>query len=461
MRRSLLPALLLAASISVIGGRAPAAPCCTEGYADLLESVLPAVVSLSVIKITGTKPADGQVAAKRERFFGSGFIIDPSGTIVTNRHVIQGAVEITAVFGDGTQRRARLIGAANIADLAVLKVDADQPLPALKFADSSGARIGDPVLAIGNPYGLGLSVSAGIISGLNRNLNQTPFDDDIQTDAAINPGNSGGPLVTLSGEVIGVDTALYTQTGGGYIGIGYAIPANDADFIVRHLLDPTLPQPGWIGVSVQDVSPELAKGFGVPRPGGAVITAIDANGPGRTAGLRDGDVILAVSGQPISDTRALIRQIAVMDIGSTVDLTVWRDRKQQAVQVSPIEWPNMSSPVEAAMAPAAMMAMASVPDTTLKVAAITDAARQKLGIPAGVSGVVVEGVARETDPGEKGIQLGDVIVNAGGVPVSTPDDLDTLIGKARSARQAYLPLLVSGKDGLHWVSYFTGVKSHS
>ena len=180
------------------------------------------------------------MAAKRERFFGSGFIIDPSGIIITNRHVIQGAVEITAVFGDGSQVRARLIGAANIADLAVLKVDVDHPLPALEFADSSGARIGDPVLAIGNPYGLGLSVSSGIISGLNRNLNQTPFDDDIQTDAAINPGNSGGPLITLNGDVVGVDTALYTQTGGGYIGIGYAILANDADFIVRHFARPDI-----------------------------------------------------------------------------------------------------------------------------------------------------------------------------------------------------------------------------
>ncbi|HEY6434273.1 MAG TPA: trypsin-like peptidase domain-containing protein [Acetobacteraceae bacterium] len=461
MGRRLLPSLVLAASLTVIGGGASAAPCCTEGYADLLEHVLPAVVSLSVVKITGTQPADGQMAAKRERFFGSGFIIDPSGIIITNRHVIQGAVEITAVFGDGSQVRARLIGAANIADLAVLKVDVDHPLPALKFADSSGARIGDPVLAIGNPYGLGLSVSSGIISGLNRNLNQTPFDDDIQTDAAINPGNSGGPLITLNGDVVGVDTALYTQTGGGYIGIGYAIPANDADFIVRHLLDPTLPQPGWIGVSVQDVSPEVAKGFGVPRPGGAVVTAVDANGPARAAGLLPGDVILAVGGQPISDTRALIRDIALLDIGSAVELTVWRDRKREPVSIAPIEWPNMTSPVEAAMAPPAMAAMASVPDTSLKVVAISDTARHQFGIPPSVDGVLVEAVATESEPGEQGIRPGDVIVNAGGTPVNTPDALDSLIDKARSTHQAYLPLLVSNKDGLRWVSYFTGVKQHS
>ena len=349
-------------------------------------------------------------------------------------------------------------GPRTIADLAVLKVDADHPLPALKFADSSGARIGDPVLAIGNPYGLGLSVSSGIISGLNRNLNQTPFDDDIQTDAAINPGNSGGPLITLNGDVIGVDTALYTQTGGGYIGIGYAIPANDADFIVRHLLDPTLPQPGWIGVSVQDVSPEVAKGFGVPRPGGAVVTAIDANGPARGAGLLPGDVILAVGGQPISDTRALIRDIALLDIGSAVELTVWHDRKQEAVPIAPIEWPNMTSPVEAAMAPPAMAAMASVPDTSLKVVAISDTARHQFGIPASIDGVLVAAVASEAEPGEQGIRPGDVIVNAGGVPVRTPEALELLIDKARNAHQAYLPLLVSNKDGLRWVSYFTGVK---
>ncbi|HEX5327070.1 MAG TPA: trypsin-like peptidase domain-containing protein, partial [Acetobacteraceae bacterium] len=172
------------------------------------------MVSLSVVKVTAMQSSGANLTARRARFFGSGFIIDPTGIIVTNRHVIQDAVTITAIFHDGSQARARLVGAANVADLAVLKVDVGHPLPSLDFADSSGARIGDAVLAIGNPYGLGMSVSSGIISGLNRNLNQTPFDDDIQTDAAINPGNSGGPLVTMTGEVVGVDTALYTQTGG-------------------------------------------------------------------------------------------------------------------------------------------------------------------------------------------------------------------------------------------------------
>ncbi|HSU05986.1 MAG TPA: trypsin-like peptidase domain-containing protein [Acetobacteraceae bacterium] len=459
MRRALFPVLALVLFAAAPFGRnATAAPCCTQGYADLLDHVLPAVVSLSVVKVTGTQPADGQLTARRQRFFGSGFVIDPSGVIVTNRHVIQDAVEITAIFHDNTQARARLLGAANVADLAVLKVDTGRPLPALDLADSSGARIGDPVLAIGNPYGLGMSVSAGIISGLNRNLNQTPFDDDIQTDAAINPGNSGGPLVTVGGQVVGVNTALYTQNGGGYIGIGYAIPANDADFIVRHLLDPKLPQPGWIGVTAQDVSPEVAKGFGVPRPGGAIVTAIDENGPARDAGLRPGDVILAVGGSRLSDTRAMVRTIALMDIGSTTDLTIWRDHKEQTVQITPVEWPNMGSPVEAAMAPAAMAAMAPAPDPDLKLAAITDAVRQQFGIPAGVVGVLVEAASENADLGEQGLRPGEVIVNVNGVPVGRPDQVEHLIGTARSAQQTYLPFLVSGKDGLRWVSYYTGIK---
>src|SRR5271163_1296710 len=196
-----LLALLCGAPVAVHAAAVPA-PCCSEGYANLLDRVLPSVVSLSVIKVTGMQPNGAEMTARRQHFFGSGFIIDPTGIVVTNRHVIQDAVEITAIFSDNSQRPARLLGAATGVDLAVLKVDIGHPLPALNFANSDLVRMGDSVLAIGNPYGLGMSASAGIVSGLNRNLNQTPFDDDIQTDAAINPGNSGGPLIDIAGDVV-------------------------------------------------------------------------------------------------------------------------------------------------------------------------------------------------------------------------------------------------------------------
>src|SRR5271163_3903418 len=273
----------------------------TEGYADIVDQVLPAVVSLSVIKVSAAQSNQGNMTARRQRFFGSGFVIDPKGIIVTNRHVIQGAVEITAVFADNSHTEARLVGVSNIADIAVLTVNVGHPLPALEFANSGRARIGNEVMAIGNPYGLGISVSAGIVSGLNRDLSQSPFDEDIQTDAVINPGNSGGPLINVRGEVVGVDTALYSQAGEGYIGIGYAIPANDASLIVRHLLNPNLPAPGWIGVTAQDVTAGLATGFSVPQPGGAVVISVVEGGPASSAGLRPGDVILDIDGKPVTD----------------------------------------------------------------------------------------------------------------------------------------------------------------
>jgi serine protease Do len=457
MRRALFAVpLLVMLSATPVTVHAAAVP--SEGYANLLDHVLPAVVSLSVIKVTGMQPKGTEITARRQHFFGSGFIIDPSGIIVTNRHVIQDAVEITAIFSDNSQTPARLLGAATGADLAVLKVDTAHPLPALNFANSDLVRMGDSVLAIGNPYGLGMSVSSGIVSGLNRNLNQTPFDDDIQTDAAINPGNSGGPLINIAGDVVGVDTALYTQTGGGYIGIGYAIPANDADFVVRHLLDPMLPSPGWVGVSAQDVSPLVAKGFGAPTPGGAVITAVDTAGPGYAAGLRPGDDILQVAGDPVTDSRDLLREIHALDLGSPVDFTIWRDRRQQTVSVTPAAMPKMVAPAAVVMAPESMAEMAPMPGPDAKLVTLTEAARKEFGIEPSIKGVLVQSVADDTKLGDQGLQPGDVIINVDGTTVTTVDEVETAIRKARADHQVYVPFLVSGKQGLRWLSYYTGMK---
>jgi serine protease Do len=430
----------------------------TKGYADIVDQVLPAVVSLSVIKVTSVQSSQEGMTARRQRFFGSGFVIDPRGIIVTNRHVIQGAVEITAVFADNSHTEARLVGVSNVADLAVLTVNVGHPLPALVFANSADARIGNEVMAIGNPYGLGTSVSAGIISGLNRDLSQSPFDDDIQTDAVINPGNSGGPLINVRGEVIGVDTALYSQAGEGYIGIGYAIPANDASLIVRHLLNPNLPAPGWIGVTAQDVTEELATGFGVPQPGGALVISVVEGGPASLVGLRPGDVVLDINGNPVTDARAMIRTIALMDVGHVVKLTIWRDHRQHKLTVALAGWPDFEVPPEAALASSKLVAMVPSPDQGLKLAVLTDATRQKLGIPLSISGVLVEHVAEDTEADLRGLQPGNVIVIVDGSPVSTPDAVETKIRKAQSDRLEYLPMLVFAKDRLRWSSYYTEIK---
>jgi len=430
----------------------------TEGYADIVDQVLPAVVSLSVIKVSAAQSNQGNMTARRQRFFGSGFVIDPKGIIVTNRHVIQGAVEITAVFADNSHTEARLVGVSNIADIAVLTVNVGHPLPALEFANSGRARIGNEVMAIGNPYGLGISVSAGIVSGLNRDLSQSPFDEDIQTDAVINPGNSGGPLINVRGEVVGVDTALYSQAGEGYIGIGYAIPANDASLIVRHLLNPNLPAPGWIGVTAQDVTAGLATGFSVPQPGGAVVISVVEGGPASSAGLRPGDVILDIDGKPVTDARAMIRTIAAMDVGHVVELTIWRDHRRQKSTVALAGWPDFEVPPEAALASSKLVAMIPSLDQGLKLAVLTDTTRQKLGIPSSISGVLVEHVAEDADADMRGLQAGSVIVNVDGSPVSTPGAVETEIRKAQSDRLEYLPMLVFAKDRLRWSSYYTGIK---
>ena len=206
-------------------------------------------------------------------------------------------------------------------DVAVLKVDVDHPLPALKWADSDALQIGDPVLTIGNPLGLGMSVSAGIVSALNRNLHDTPFDSYIQTDAAINHGNSGGPLIDRNGSVVGLDTALYNpEASGGFIGIGFAIPSNIVSFVVQFLLNPNHPKPGWIGVTSQDINDRLAEALGVPRAAGAIVSAVDPSGPAVQAGLRPADVLETIDGVQQSDSRAFMRSIVRIPVGTSVHL---------------------------------------------------------------------------------------------------------------------------------------------
>lgn len=457
MRRTLT--LLLAVLCAAPAGATRAAdqfPVGADVFAKVVARVLPSVVNLSVVKVEALTPNGGESSARRLRFFGSGFIIDPSGLIVTNRHVIQDAVEITVSFDDKTQAHATLLGAGAIADLAVLKVTVDHTLPALKFADSATLQIGDLVLAIGNPYGLGTSVSHGIVSGLNRNINETLFDDDIQTDAAINPGNSGGPLVNMAGEVVGVDTALYTEKGGGAIGIGYAIPSNDAVFIVAHLLNPKLPPPGWIGVTGQDATPELARAFGLRHDQGVIVKQVVAGGPASKAGLRPGDVILTADGTAPTDTRALIRSIVQLDPRRKIQIAYWRNDAEQTATVTVAAWPDLRSPRAETMAPEAIAALAPAPDLGMGLAMITPQARERYGLASSLNGVLIALVSNNTEASERDLQPGDVITNVDGTPVSTPGEVQGMIEKAFAEQRRYLGFLIAGKDGLNWVSFYTG-----
>lgn len=308
------------------------------------------------------------------------------------------AVWISVGFADRSQVEAQLIAACGLTDLAVLKVDAGRKLPYLRFGDSDAVQIGDPVLAVGNPLGIGVSVSAGIVSALHRDIMETPFDDDIQTDAAINHGNSGGPLINRDGEVIGLNTALTTLSPeGGSIGIGYAIPSDEVKYVVNKLLDPHATMPGWIGVHLQDVTSDLARAFGLAEPRGDIVTGTDAGGPAREAGLQTGDIILRFGEREPSDTRALLRDVLVMPLNQYVSVLIWRNGQQIALKVQVRAWPNLKEERGTMMADADSAQNARPASLGLQLAPITAAARKQYSLAA-ASGVLVTGVDTEAEP---------------------------------------------------------------
>ncbi len=421
------------------------------GDAAVVKQAGSAVVNIAEWKVhTSTQPGQSQ---RRIKVYASGFVIDPSGVIVTNKHVVDGALDMHVIFSNGNRFPARLLVAAQMIDVAVLKVDVDHPLPALKWGDSDALQIGDPVLTIGNPLGLGMSVSAGIVSALNRNLHDTPFDSYIQTDAAINYGNSGGPLIDRDGSVVGLDTALYNpQASGGFIGIGFAIPSNIVSFVVQFLLDPNHPKPGWIGVASQDINDRLAEALGVPRATGAVVSAVDPSGPAVKAGLRPADVLETIDGVQQSDSRALMRYIVKIPVGTSVRLSGWRDRKRLDTSVTVAAWPNYM-PAEGVMRDqAAQKMIEAAPDPGMRLAAITEEARKQYGLDPELRGALVTAVESDSEAGDLGIVPGDVIINVQGQSVATPDDVRRAIETAHKARRAYLALLVQTKTEAHWVS---------
>jgi serine protease Do len=430
------------------------------GDAAAFGQAAPAVVSISTWKI---RPADrpGDFP-ERVKFYGSGFIVSPTGIIVTNRHVIDGAIQMRVLFNDGSQISARLLAASPLTDVALLKVDVDHPLPTLDWGNSDSLQVGDPVLTIGNDLDWGASVSAGIISGLNRNLQDTPFDNYIQTDATINHGDSGGPMIDRNGHVVGIDTALYNpDQNGGFIGIGFAIPASLAQFAIRRLLDPKYPVPGWLGFNLQDMTNELATAFGVQQHKGAIISTVEPSGPAGQASLLPGDVLEAYNGQRLTDSRAFMREIARSTVGTPAHLTISRLGAEREITVTVAAWPNFvpDTGVITGMAAAAMMS--STPDPCMKFAALTDGGRKRYGLSPKVSGVLITHVERESEAHDMGIQAGDVITSAQGRPVTTPDEVLEAIKTAHEFRRPFLALLIQSKTGARWFPLSIGDASSS
>lgn len=419
--------------------------------ADIAERVLPGVVSISVQKLVH----DPSGVDRRENFYGSGFAIDPSGIIVTNRHVVQGAVWISVAFADHTQAQAELVAACGLSDLAVLKINVGYKIPYLHWGSSNPLRIGDPVLAAGNPLGIGLSVSSGIVSALNRDIMQSPFDDYIQTDAAINHGNSGGPLIDRSGAVVGVNTALTTfGSDGGSIGIGYAIPSEEASYVVEHLLDPDLSPPGWIGAKLQDVTPDLAAAFGLASSRGFLVTGTEEASPARAAGLQPGDIVLRFSDFEPSDTREFMRDVLFMPLGQWVPMTIWRKGHEQEISVQVKPWPNMVMERGMMVPNSITVAQAGPLKLGLTLSPATDALRKQYSISS-AAGVVVTSVDPQTEAHVRGMLPGDVILQVENTPVASLDELQTLLTRLQDKKRV-IALLVSGKSGERWITLNVG-----
>lgn len=384
----------------------------------------------------------GEPLLQEARSLGSGFIISAEGLVVTNNHVIEGADEILIYTAGGTRYEAELVGADAKTDLAVLKISDPDPLPFVSFGDSDSAKVGDWVMAIGNPFGLGGSVSLGIVSARNRNINSGPYDDYIQTDAAINQGNSGGPLFDMDGNVVGIATAIISR-GGSSRGIGFAVPANLANPVIQQLIEFGETQRGWLGVGIQEVSEDVAISLGHRGTAGALVVNITPGGPSEGT-LQEGDLILAFDGRPIMQMTDLPRIVALTPVGKTVPVQIIRGGQsvEIAIELGRLETGELlvakagrgeNAPEAAIPAPDAGARFS--PEVReligLSVAPLTKAIRAELGIMRSINGVLIAEVLPNSDAAEKGLLPGLIISKINQNAVQSVDELDEMLKAAR------------------------------
>ena len=441
-----------------------------ESFADLAEELSPAVVNISTAQNVSRQgeggplddlfrelnPRGQQDNPRRVQSLGSGFVISADGIVVTNNHVIEDADEITVNFPDGLSLKAQVIGTDPQTDLAVLKINHDKPLPFVAFGDSDVARVGDWVLAIGNPFGFAGSVSAGIISARNRDINAGRYDDFIQTDAAINRGNSGGPLFNMDGEVIGVNTAIISPTGGS-IGIGFSVPSNLASKVVEQLQEFGQTRRGWLGVRIQTVNDELAEALGMEKAMGALVAEVTTGGPAEAAGVEAGDVIVKFDGKNVDEMRDLPRLVADTAVDSTVRVVVFRKGKTQTLKVTI----GLLEEDRLARAPDADKVEPPAANTTLDGVGLTlrplsSAARGEFGIADDVTGVLVSDVAADGAAAEKGVKPGDVIVEVGQEPVTSPAEVEARVKQAQEAGRKSVLFLIQSEGDLRFVPLAIG-----
>ena len=424
-----------------------------DSFADLAERLTPSVVNISSAKRVKGGRATGELAPYGRKFdgpavsLGSGFIIDPSGIVVTNNHVIDNADEITVTLSDGREFKATVRGRDRETDLAVLQLDGGSTrFPAVKFGELDRARVGDWVIAIGNPFGLGGSVTVGIVSARNRDIQSGQYDDFIQTDAAINRGNSGGPLFDLDGNVVGVNTAIYSQTGGS-VGVGFSVPADLAQTVVGQLLEYGETRRGWLGVTIDDVTPELAASLGLRKSGGALVTVVRSNSPAFDAGVEPNDVIVEFNRHPVTTVRDLTRAVADTEIGVRVQMVVLRNNKRVSLSVvvdrreTRLLAANPTAPLPANAARGSGL--------TLQVP--TEDVKQAYGLPSNVEGVVVTAVDPES-PAAIVLQPGDIILEIGWERVTRPSAAVDKLGKLRNLNSGPVQIYVQRGDLLFYES---------
>jgi len=399
-----------------------------------------------------TPGPDGGPGSGRSVSLGSGFIIDPAGYIVTNNHVIDGADEISVTLQDNTTLKAKLIGKDERVDLALLKIEREKPFKFVPFGDSDVERVGDWVLAIGNPFGLGGSVTAGIVSARGRDIRQGPYDDFIQTDAAINRGNSGGPLFNMAGEVIGINTAIYSPSGGS-VGIGFSVPANLAKAVVGQLREFGHARRGWLGVRIQQVTPDIAESIGLKDTTGAMVAGVNEGGPADSAKIRNGDIILKFNGQDVKEMKSLPRIVAETVIGKDVPVLLWRDGKEVTVQASVGELPDEIQQVAATTPPGRMPEnrTSEISGLGARLSPITDDLRDKFKLSQDQKGVVVIDVMPDGNAAGRGLKPGDVIVEVQQEAVSSPAEVQERMDRYRKQNRKTVLMLIQSGEGLRWV----------
>lgn len=487
MRHILRSSFLLALVLTVLSPLTAQARSGPEGFADLAEKLLPAVVNISTTqtitqvdtfqtfdfpfpegspfeeffrdfkerhgKRLPQEEGEAPVLKHKTNALGSGFIIDPAGYIVTNQHVIQDAEEITIILQDNTNLPATVVGTDKKTDLAVLKIESKKALPALTFGDSDKARVGDWILAIGNPFGLGGTVTAGILSARARDINSGPYDDYLQTDAPINRGNSGGPMFNMNGEVIGVNTAIYSPSGGS-IGIGFAIPSSMAKNVIDQLKATGSTKRGWIGVRIQSVTPEIAESLGLGAPRGALVSGITKDGPAAKANMEIGDIIVTYDGKPVSEMHRLPRYVADTEIGRAVPLVVVRKGKEVSLTITIAKLNAEDEDKEDTLlsnAPPPSQQADRVEALGIDVTPMTEALRRKFQIGKDISGVIIIKAPAGSLAAESGLQVGDVISEAGQKEVKTAKELSAITQTAKDAGKPIL-LLVDRQGEIRFIA---------